>query len=526
MLKRLFTRCMAGALIASAATMVCAQDASKVLRIVPQADLKILDPIWTTAFITRDHGYMIYDTLFGVDAKGVVQPEMVDTYTTSPDGKTWTFTLRKGLAFSDGKPVTSADVIASITRWGKRDVFGQRMFAALQSFDTVDAKSFRMTFKQPFPMVLDALGKPSGSAAFIMPKRVADTSADQQITDYTGSGPYIFKQDEYRPGAKIVYIKNPNYVPRPEPASGTAGGKHVYVDRVEWIVLKDAQTQANAIANGEVDMIEWMPAEQYAAFKSNPKLELLKPTPAGLFDLHLNHLVPPFNNPKIAQAAIMAINQEALMRAQLVNKDLYRTCSSIYPCDSPLASTETAYFTGKPQFAAARNLLKEAGYDGKPVVLMYPSDYAVLNKFPPVMAQLLKQAGFNVDLQAMDWSTLVTRRTSKAPADKGGWNLFITGWAPGDTMNPLFFTPLTGNGEKGWFGWATDDKIEQLKNDYLVTSDPAQRKKIAAAIQLETYQSGILAPLGDFDFYSVIRKGVVSGVVPAPVNVFWNIRKS
>jgi peptide/nickel transport system substrate-binding protein len=133
MLKRMFARCVAGALIASAATTVCAQDASKVLRIVPQADLKILDPIWTTAFITRDHGYMIYDTLFGVDAKGMVQPEMVDTYTTSPDGKTWTFTLRKGLAFSDGKPVTSADVIASITRWGKRDVFGERMLRSTPS---------------------------------------------------------------------------------------------------------------------------------------------------------------------------------------------------------------------------------------------------------------------------------------------------------------------------------------------------------------------------------------------------------
>ncbi|MFJ1261035.1 ABC transporter substrate-binding protein, partial [Cupriavidus sp. CuC1] len=213
-----------------------------------QADLKILDPIWTTAFITRDHGYMIYDTLFGVDAKGAVRPEMVDTYTGSADGKTWTFTLRKGLAFSDGKPVTPVDVIASITRWGKRDVFGQKMFAALESFDAVNAKTFRMTFKQPFPMVLEALGKPSGSAAFIMPKRVADTPADQQISEYIGSGPYILKLDEYRPGAKIVYIKNPNYVPRQEPASGTAGGKHVHVDRVEWIVLKDAQTQANAIA--------------------------------------------------------------------------------------------------------------------------------------------------------------------------------------------------------------------------------------------------------------------------------------
>src|SRR5260370_39994645 len=153
-------------------------------------------------------------------------------------------------------------------------------------------------------------------------------------------------------------------------------------------------------------MIEWMPAEQYAAFKNNPKLELVKPTPAGLFDLHLNHLVPPFDNPKIAQAAIMAINQDALMRAQLVNKDLYRTCSSIYPCDSALASTESAYFTGKPQFAAARKLLKDAGYDGKPVVLMYPADFAVLNKFPPVMAQRQKQPGVHLRLHALPRSRL------------------------------------------------------------------------------------------------------------------------
>jgi peptide/nickel transport system substrate-binding protein len=513
---------MAGA----ATTMAYAQDASKVLRIVPQTDLKILDPIWTTSFITRNHGYMVYDTLFGVDAKGVMRPEMVDTYKTSPDAKTWTFTLRKSLAFSDGKPVTPADVIASITRWGKRDVFGQKLLAAMASFDAVDDKTFRITLKQPFPMMLEALGKPSGSGAFIMPKRAADTPPDQQITDYIGSGPFILKLDEYRPGAKIVYIKNPNYVPRDEPASGTAGGKHVYVDRVEWIILKDAQTQANAIANGEVDMIEWMPAEQYAALKANPKLELVKPTPAMMVDLHLNHLVAPFNNPKIARAAIMAINQEALMRAQMVNKDLYRACTSLYLCDSPLASSETAYFTGKPQFAAAKALLKEAGYDGKPVVLLYPADFAVLNKFPPVMAQLLKQAGFNVDMQAMDWTTMMMRRTSKAPSDKGGWNLFMTGWAPGDTMNPMYFAPLTGNGEKGWFGWPADDKLEQLKDEFMVATDLAQRKKIAAAIQLETYQSALMAPLGNFDLYSVIRKGVVSGVVPAPVNVFWNIRKS
>jgi peptide/nickel transport system substrate-binding protein len=209
-----------------------------------------------------------------------------------------------------------------------------------------------------------------------------------------------------------------------------------------------------------------------------------------------------------------------------VNKDLYRTCTSIYPCDSALASSDSAYFTGKPQFEAAKKLLKEAGYDGKPVVLLYPADFAVINKFPPVMAQLLKQAGFNVDMQAMDWSSLITRRTMKEPADKGGWNMFMTGWSSGDTMNPLFFPPLTGNGEKGWFGWPTDPKLEQLKTDFLKATDEAQRKKIAAEIQLEVYATGIFAPLGNFDFYSVLRKGVVTGLITAPVNVFWNLKKN
>jgi peptide/nickel transport system substrate-binding protein len=305
-----------------------------------------------------------------------------------------------------------------------------------------------------------------------------------------------------------------------------AGGKRVYVDRVEWIILKDAQTQTGAIAKGEVDMLSWMPYEHYDTLRANPKLEVVAGTTPGSYFLHLNHHIPPFDNPKISQAAIMAINQQALLRAQLVSRDLYSICTSIYPCNSPLASDKTAYFTGKPQFEAARKLLKEAGYDGKPVVLMQPADFGLLNKLPPVMAQLLKEAGFNVDMQAMDWPTLLMRRAKKDPVDKGGWNLFITGWGSSDNMNPLYFAPLTGNGEKGWFGWGVSDKLEQLKSEFVATTDPAQRKRLAEQIQIETFDSGLLAPLGEQRPLSVIRKGVVSGVITAPVNVFWNLRKS
>lgn len=515
---------LAGALWIAGPVVAHAQEA-KVLRMAPQSDLKILDPIWTTAFVTRNHGYAVYDTLFGVDAQGKVQPQMVGEYGRSADGRTWTFTLRDGLAFHDGKPVTSADVISSIKRWGQRDALGQKMMAALGSLEAKGDRTFVMTFKEPFGLVLEALSKPASVPPFIMPKSVAETPADQQIASTVGSGPYIFKADEYRPGERIVYVKNTRYVPRKEPASGTAGGKVVKVDRMEWVVLTDAQTQANALARGEIDMIEWVPAEQYLALKDDPKVAFAQLVPKGSYALHLNRLVPPFNNVKIAQAALMAVNQEALLRAQMVHKDLYNTNPSFYPAGSPYWSDKTSFFTGKAQFEKAKALLKEAGYKNEPVVLLYPANFAVLNKFPPVMAALLKQAGFNVDLQSMDWPTLVARRAVKSPSAQGGWNAFITGWHLADTVNPLFYAPLTGNGEKGWFGWTTDEPLEQLKHEFLNAGNEAQRKQLAARIQERVYEAGMLAPIGEYRQLTAVRKGVVSGIVDSPVAVFWGITK-
>jgi peptide/nickel transport system substrate-binding protein len=525
LMKKFLPSLLLGALMFGAASLALAQEA-KVLRVVPQSDLKILDPIWTTAFVTRNHGYAVYDTLFGVDAQGKVQPQMVGEYGSSAEGKTWTFTLREGLAFHDGKPVTSADVVQSIKRWGQRDALGQKMMAALGSFEAKNDKTFVMTFKEPFGLVLEALSKPASVAPFIMPKNVAETPPDQQIASTIGSGPFIFKADEYRPGERIVYVKNTKYVPRKEPASGTAGGKVVKVDRMEWVVLTDAQTQANAIANGEIDLIEWVPAEQYLALKNDPNIEFANLVPKGSYALHLNRLVPPFNNVKIAQAALMTVNQEALLRAQMVHKDLYNTNPSFYPTGTTYWSDKTSYFTGKPQFEKAKALLKEAGYKNQPVVLLYPANFAVLNKFPPVMAALLKQAGFNVDMQSMDWPTLVSRRAMKNPSTQGGWNAFITGWNIPDSINPLFYAPITGNGEKGWFGWTTDEKLEQFKGEFLTATTDAQRKTLAASIQERVYDAAVLAPLGEYKQLTAIRKGVVSGIVTSPVGVFWGITKN
>ncbi|RYF83639.1 MAG: ABC transporter substrate-binding protein [Comamonadaceae bacterium] len=510
---------------AVAALALCGAAAAQVtLRVVPSSDLKVLDPVWTTANITRNHSYMIYDTLFGLDEKGVVRPQMVDKYSASADNKVWTFTLRPGLKFHDGSPVTAQDVIASLARWGKRDVLGQKLYASLDSITPEGSHGFRMSFKQPFGVVLDALGKPSPNVPFIMPAKVAATPADQQIDSLVGSGPFTLRKEDFRPGDRVVYRKNAAYVPRSEPASGLAGGKVVKVDAVEWVFLRDPQTQANALLNGEVDVLEVVPSSRSDEIKASDKVQLVDVVPAGTYTAIYNHKVPPFDNPKIVRAALLAINQEALLRAQVVQRDFYKACASVYLCASPFGDAPTGFFTGKPQFEAAKKLLKEAGYDGKPVLIMLPSDSPALNKLPLVYGELLKQAGFKVDIQQMDWASLVTRRAKKDPVDKGGWNLFITYWGGVDASSPLTHSALTGNGDSGYFGWPSDAELEALKLRFIETTDPAQRKSLAAQIQTRALEAGVFGPLGEVRGLGAVRQGV-SGLLPSAVNLYWNVEK-
>ncbi|RSZ29858.1 ABC transporter substrate-binding protein [Variovorax beijingensis] len=518
-------RAFAVTLSALALTFSAATSADTVLRTVPSSDLKILDPIWTTANITRNHGFMIYDTLFGMDEKGAIKPQMVEKYTASPDNKVWTFTLRPGLKFHDGAPVTSQDVIASLARWAKRDTIGQKMYEAMESITAEGPNAFRMNFRQPFGVVLDALGKPNPLVPFIMPKRVADTPADKQIEEMIGSGPFTLAKEDFRPGDRVIYRKNTAYVPRKEAPSGLAGGKVVHVDRVEWVLLRDPQTQVNALLNGEVDMVETVPASGYSDMRINPKIELVDVMPAGPFTVIYNHKVAPFNNPKALKAAMLAINQESMLRAQATFRDFYKPCTSIYLCGSMYASDKTGFFTGKPQFEEARKLLKESGYDGKPVVILLPGDAPALNKLPAVYGQLLKQVGFNVDVQTTDWATLVTRRTKKDPPENGGWNAFITFWGGVDASSPITYSPLTGNGDQGYFGWPVDAELERLKSRFIETGDVAQRKDIATQIQLRVLEGGVIAPLGEGKAPTAVRRGVVSGLLPSPAVLYWNVRK-
>jgi peptide/nickel transport system substrate-binding protein len=524
-LTRLFTALAFAAIAASISTSSLAQ--TKTLKVAPHAFPANLDPFNVTAYITRNHGYMVYDTLFGTDDKGAIKPQMVDKWTTSPDKKTWTFTLRDKLEFHDGKPVTGEDVVASLKRWGARDTFGQKLMTFVDKMDAPDAKTFRLLLKEPTGIVLDALGKPSSNVPFIMPKRVADTDPFKVIDDSTGSGPYIFKKDEYKPGVQSVYVKNPKYVPRSEPPNGTTGGKVVKVDRVEWLALKDAQTQQNALFAGEIDMIEQPAFEQYPALRKDARVSIVDTGTVNFqYVMRFNHLVPPFNNPKVREAAMWAMNQNSFLRAQVgpENEGMFSTCASVYPCGTPLSSPKGSEFMVNGDMKKAQQLLKDSGYDGKPIVLMRPTDLQSIHKLPLVATQLLRQAGFKVDLITMDWGSLVARRAKKDPADQGGWNIFLTAWVGADIMNPLTSAPLGGQGEKGWAGWASDAELEKLRDQYAHAESDADKKRIAEAVQVRAVQVGTHAILGEYKNPAAVRKGV-TGLVKAGANVYWNIEK-
>jgi peptide/nickel transport system substrate-binding protein len=520
-----FVRKLAAFAAGAAMLLAAPVMAQTTLRLVAHSDLKVLDPIWTTAYITRNHGYMIYDVLFARDANGEIKPQMAEKAENSPDKLTWTITLRDGLEWHDGAPVTAEDCVASIKRWAVRDSLGQQMMTFVSEIKPVDAKTFTIVLKEPFGLVLQALGKPSSNVPFMMPKRVAETDPGKQIADYTGSGPFIFKKDEWKPGDKVVYVKNPKYKPRAEPPSMLAGGKVVKVDRVEWLAISDPSTAVNALLSGEIDLIEAPPPDLHPVLKGDKNVALFSYNKHGSqMIMRLNHLHPPFNNLKARQAVQYAIAQEDFLRAQVGNPDIYAVCNAPLGCDSRFEKTYGTLLV-KPDLEKAKALLKESGYDGTPIVMMHQTDLQSSNQLPPVGKQALERAGFKVDLQAMDWQSVVARRSRKEAPDKGGWNVFFTTTVAVDADNPASNSFTNAGCEKAWFGWPCDPEMEKLRSAYARETDPAKQKELALAVSDRVISQASYVTLGQYRSYGAYRKDRVDGWLESPAPVFWNITK-
>ncbi len=348
----------------------------------------------------------------------------------------------------------------------------------------VDAKTFTIQLKEPTGLVLLGLSKPSSNVPFMMPKRVAETDPTKQIEDFTGSGPFVFVKDEWKPGDKTVYVKFDKYKPRPEPASGLAGGKVAKVDRVEWLAISDQQQAVNALQKGEIDFIEQPSIDLLGTLKKDPNITIVESQQLkAQYVFRPNHLHKPFDNPKIRQALWYAFNQEDFLMATVGESAYINECKALFICGSTFGSTKGTDDVLTSNMKKAQELLKEAGYDGTPVVLMHSTDLKALTNLAPVAKSLMEKAGFKVDMQSMDWQTLVARRAKKDPPNAGGWNAFLTSWVTADVMNPVSTAYLNSACDKALFGWPCDETMEKLRDQFARESDPAKQKAIAEAVQ-------------------------------------------
>jgi peptide/nickel transport system substrate-binding protein len=504
------------------------QAAARTLRFVPQANLASVDPIWSTAVVVRNHGLMIYDTLFGLGADYRPRPQMAAGHEVSADGLRWTVTLRPGLRFHDNEPVRAADCVASIRRWAKRDVLGQRLDALLDEMRALDDTRFELRLKKPWPGLAFALGKPSANMCAIMPERVARTDPFTQISDATGSGPFRFRQDQFRPGDVAVYERFAGYAPRDEAADFMAGGKVVHFDRVEWRVMPDPSTAAAALQNNEVDWWEVPLPDLLPLLRRSRDIAVdLVNTAGNLGVLRFNFLHPPFDNPAVRRAILPALDQTAFVQASVgTDPSLFRVPTGVFTPGTPLATDAgLEALSGPRDLAAAQRALRESGYRGERVVMLSATDLPTLQGLAQVAADLLRRIGFNMDLQAMDWGTHIQRRNNRGPVDQGGWSAFCTTWEGLDVSVPGSHQPIRGHGANAWAGWPTMPQLEELREAWFEAPDLEAERRIAAEIQRTVWREVPFIPLGQILPPMAYRRSI-TGVVKAGPAVFWGVRRA
>lgn len=508
-----------------AAPRLSLAQAAQPLRFVPQADLTVLDPIYTTATVTLTHGFMVFDTLYALDEGYNVRLQMAEGHVVERDGLEWTITLREGLKFHDGEPVRGADCVASIRRWAQRDMVGAEFLAVLDEMSAPTDRTIRIRLKRPFPLLPKALGKVTAAMPAIMPERIASaTPASRQVTEMVGSGPFRFLADERLSGVRVAYARFDGYVPRNEPPSRTAGGKVAHLDRVEWQVLPDASTAAGALTTGEVDWLEYPATDLAPMLRRNRDVTVAITDERSISVLRFNHLQAPFNNPGVRRALLGALDQSAYMTAAFGDDRALWREAGVFLSGTPMANDAgMAALRGPRDMDKVKRDLAAAGYAGEKTVLLQANDFPLLKALSEVAADMMTRAGMNLDVVAADWGTIGARRASKEPVDKGGWSAFTSGFSGAGMLDPVANLGLRAHGQRAWFGWPDSPELEQLRRDWMDAPDTAAQQQVARAIQERFWIDLPYLPLGEYSRMTAYRKNIVD--IPVGLPSFWGVRR-
>ena len=498
--------------------------AQTTLRFIPVIDLAFVDPIFSTAQVSRNHGFMVYDTLYGMNAALEVSPQMLAGDAVSSDGRQWDLTLRDGLFWHDGEQVLARDCVASIRRWAGRDGFGAELMAATDELSAPDDRTIRFRLKRPFPLLPQALGKAAVQPAFMMPERLATQDPMRPLSDVVGSGPFRFIKDERVQGVRNVYARFEQYQPRTDgQPDWTAGPKIVHYDRVVWTTMPDAGTAAAALRTDEQDWQETTPHDLLPVLMAEEDIAIRVLDPRGYACMmRVNHLQPPFDNPAIRRALLGAIDQVSFMTAVAGSDPAYQTTPiGFFAPGTPMASD-----VGLDVFKTPRDMskvqadLKAAGYNGEKVVLLVPANSAAQKPLGDVAADMLRRAGMNVQYTALDFATVLQRQLKKEPVDQGGWNAAVGNWQGIDWLNPAGNTNLRGEGAVA--GWYKSEKMGALRAQWLAAADLADQQRICRDIQALAFEEIPYYPIGLYRQPTAYRKSI-TGILDGTA-VFWNVR--
>ncbi len=516
----------AGAAAAASLARPAIAQGSKALVFVPQGNLVTMDAVWTTATVTRNAANMVYETLYGRDAQMNPKPQMIEGALVEDGGKRWTLTLRSGLAFHDGETVLARDCVASLKRWMVRDPAGQTISERLDALEVKDDRSLVFRLKKPFAGLPAALSK-TQPTPIMMPERIANTDPFKAYTEVVGSGPFKYNAKEYVSGNLAVFDKFDKYSPRNEPMSYNSGGLRAMVDRVEWKIIPDSATAANALVSGEVDWLEAPLPDLLGMLRKSAGITVGVLDDTGYYGvLRPNWETGPTANVGVRRAMLAAIDQIEMMTATMgEDRSLYHAPVGMFLPGGPSANEAGMDLVRQRKSTAEiKAMLKEAGYNGEKITLFHPTDQVFYNAMVSVAAQAFRDIGLNIDEQSLDWGTVVQRRTSHETLDKGGWSMFPAGFPAVEYIDPLLATGIRANGKKAWFGWPEDAKLEQLREAWIDSTDPAEQKKLCEQIQARCLDLVTIIPVGQYLPPAAWTKKISAppkGLCP----VFWGVTK-
>lgn len=498
------------------------------VRMAMSPALTVFDPVFSTSDAAINHAYAIYDTLFSLDSKLVTQPQMVEKWGVSDDKRTHTFELRDGLSWHDGAPVTAADCVASIRRWGEVTAAGQLILARSRDVSKKDDKTFTISLKEPLGLLVDRLASMAWPL-FIMREKDASRPATEQITANIGSGPFKFNDALARPGSSFTYDRNKNYVPRKEALDGFAGGKIPKVDRVIWDTMPDPQTAISALQAGEIDFVQSPPIDLLPAIESDPNLAVqLMNTSGSVAYLRLNFLQKPFNNIKARQAMLHLIDQDAFMRVAVGDPRYWDTVTSVFGKGNPYSNDEnTGWYKKGGDPEKAKQLFRKAGYAGEKVVILQPTDLRALSSVAQLLALTLRKIGINAELAPSDFGETLRRRTNKGPVEDGGWSIFGTYQSNYGLGDPLNTQALAASGDKAWVGWPKSDEYEALRSQWANLETVDERKALARKMQGVWWDFVGSVYLGRA-FGPNARRKSLTGLIEMPTSYvsMWNMQKA